>query len=98
MFKLMDIYHPSRLSTKFWRMSKGYMFLRMQHLVIYRITRMLRNQMNHHLFIITYHHHLNLNILKTLVKLFQVIGVTPRPDEVHSTCNSKGAYMHKVLL
>ena len=25
MFKLMDMYHHSRLSTKFWRMSKGYM-------------------------------------------------------------------------
>ena len=35
MFKQMDMCHPSRLSTKFWRMSKGYMSLRMQHLVIY---------------------------------------------------------------
>ena len=25
MFKLMDMYHPSIFSTKFWRMSKGYM-------------------------------------------------------------------------
>ena len=24
--------------------------------------------------------------------------VTPRPDEVHSTCNCKGAYVHKVSL
>ena len=39
MFKLMDIYHPSRFSTKFWRMSN----LPMQHLVMYRITHMLRN-------------------------------------------------------
>ena len=22
--------------------------------------------------------------------------VTPRPDEVHSTCNCKGAYLHQV--
>ena len=35
MFELMDMYHPSRLSTKFWRMRKGYMSLRMQHLVMY---------------------------------------------------------------
>ena len=70
MCKLMDMYHPSRLSTKFWRMSKGYMSLHMQHLVMYQITQMLRNQMSHLLFIITYHHHLNLNMFKTLVKLF----------------------------
>ena len=24
--------------------------------------------------------------------------VTPRPNEVHSTCNSKGAYVHQVPL
>ena len=24
--------------------------------------------------------------------------VTPRPDEVHSTCNCKGAYLHQVPL
>ena len=65
MFKLMDMYHPSRFSTKFLRMSKGYMSLPMQHLVMYRITQMLRNQMSHPLFIITYHQHLNLNMLKT---------------------------------
>ena len=65
MFKLIDMYHPSRISTKFWRMSKGYMSLPIQHLVIYQITQMLRNQMSHPLFIITYHQHLNLNILKT---------------------------------
>ena len=57
--------YPSRFSTKFWRMSKGYMYLPMQHLVMYRITQMLRNQMSHPLFIITYHQHLNLNMLKT---------------------------------
>ena len=63
MFKLMDMYHPSKFSTKFWRMSKGYMSLPMQHLVIYRITQMLRNQMSHPLFITTYQQHLNLNML-----------------------------------
>ena len=31
--------------------------------------------MSHNLFIITCHHHLNLNMLKTLVMLFQVIGL-----------------------
>ena len=36
--KDMDMYHPSILSTKFWRMSKGYMSLRMQHLIMYQIT------------------------------------------------------------
>ena len=25
-------------------------------------------------------------------------SVTPRPDEVHSTCNCKGAYVHQVPL
>ena len=75
MLKLMNMYHPSKLSTKFWRMGKGYMSLRMQHLVMYQIPRMLRNHMSHLLFIITYHHHLNLNMLKTLVMLFQVIGL-----------------------
>ena len=38
MIKLMDMYHPSRFSTKFWRMSKRYMSLPLQHLVMYRIT------------------------------------------------------------
>ena len=71
MLKMIDMYHPSILSTKFWRMSKGYMSLRMQNLIMYQITYMLRNQMSHPLFIITYHHHLNLNL--TLVMLFQVI-------------------------
>ena len=75
MFKLMDMYHPSILSTNFWRMSKGYMSLHMQHLVMYQITQMLRNQISHPLFIITYDHHLNLDMLKTLVMLFQVIGL-----------------------
>ena len=63
--QMMDMYHSSRLSTKFWRMRKGYMSLCMQHLVMYQITQMLRNQMSHPLFIITYHQHLNLNMLKT---------------------------------
>ena len=49
------------------------MSLRMQHLMMYKITQVLRNQMSHPLFIVTYHHHLNLNMLKTLVMLFQVI-------------------------
>ena len=35
MFKLVDMYHHSRFSTKYWRMSKGYMSLPMQHLVMY---------------------------------------------------------------
>ena len=26
------------------------------------------------------------------------LDVTPRPDEVHNTCNCKGAYVHQVLL
>ena len=75
MFKLMGMYHHSILSTKFWRMSKGYMSLRMRHLMMYQITQMLRNMMSHPLVSITYHHHLNLNMLKTLVMLFQVIGL-----------------------
>ena len=33
-----------------------------------------KESMSHHLFIITCHHHLNLNMLKTLLMLFQVIG------------------------
>ena len=70
MCKLMDMYHPSRLSTKFWRMSKGNMSLLMHHLMMYQITQMLKNQMSHPLFIITYYHHLNLNMFKTLVILF----------------------------
>ena len=45
MLKLMDMYHPSRFSIKFWRMSKGYMSLPLQHLVMYRITQMLRNHL-----------------------------------------------------
>ena len=73
MFKLIDMYHPSILSTKFWRISKGYMSLRMQHLVMYQIIQMLRNRISQPLFIITYHHYLNLKMLKTLVMLFQVI-------------------------
>ena len=64
MFKLMDMYHHFRFSTKFWRMSEKYMSLPMQHLVMYRMTQVLRNQMSHPLFIITYHQHLNLNMLK----------------------------------
>ena len=33
MFKPMDIYHHSRLQIRFWRMSKGYLSLRMHCLV-----------------------------------------------------------------
>ena len=28
----------------------------------------------------------------------ELAAVTPRPDEVHSTCNCKGAYVHQVPL
>ena len=38
-----DMYHPSVLSTKFWRMSKGYMSLRMHYHVMYQITQILRD-------------------------------------------------------
>ena len=31
-------------------------------------------------------------------RYMDVIHVTPRPDEVHSTCNCKGAYVHQVPL
>ena len=75
MSKLMNMYHHFRLSTKFWIMSKGYMPLRMRHLVMYQIIQMLRTLMSNLLFIITYHYHLNLNMLKALVMLFQVIGL-----------------------
>ena len=30
--------------------------------------------------------------------LFKLNVVTPHPDEVHSTCNCKGAYVHQVPL
>ena len=33
-----------------------------------------------------------------LVALLPTFHVTPRPDEVHSTCNCKGAYVHQVSL
>ena len=51
------------------------MSLPMQDLVMYQITQMLRNQMSHPLFIIIYHQHLNLNMLKAYVMLFQVVGL-----------------------
>ena len=38
MFKLMDMFHPSILLTKFWKMSKGYMSMWMRYLVMYQIT------------------------------------------------------------
>ena len=34
------------------------------------------------------------NVLHVLVKSTNLIFVTPRPDEVHSTYNCKGAYVH----
>ena len=49
MFKLMDMYHPSKFSTKFWRTSKGYMSLPMQHLVMYRITQDKSSPVHYHL-------------------------------------------------
>ena len=65
MFKLMDMYHHSRLQIRFWRMSKGYLSLRMHYLVMYRISQMMRDQMSQPLFIFTHHQHLVLNMLKT---------------------------------
>ena len=53
MFKMMNIFYPSILLTKFWGMRKGYMSLWMWHLVMYQITQMLRTQMSHPLFSIT---------------------------------------------
>ena len=38
MLKLMDMHHPFELLIKFLRMSKGYMFLRKHHLVMYQTT------------------------------------------------------------
>ena len=46
MFKMMDMYHHSRLQIKFWRMSKGYLSLRMHYLVMYQISQMTRDQMS----------------------------------------------------
>ena len=51
--KLMDMFHPSILLTKFWRMGKRYMSLWMRHLVMHQITQMLRTHMSHPLFSIT---------------------------------------------
>ena len=34
----------------------------------------------------------------TKYKKVSTIIVTPRPDEVHSTCNRRGAYVHQVSL
>ena len=44
---------------------KGYLYLHMHYLVMYRISQMMRDQMSHPLFIFTYHQHLVLNMLKT---------------------------------
>ena len=65
MFKPMDMYNHFRLLIRFWRMSKGYLSLRMHYLVMYRISHMMRDQMSQPLFIFTYHQHLVLNMLKT---------------------------------
>ena len=34
----------------------------------------------------------------TMINVLYVPNVTPHPDEVHSTCNCKGAYVHQVPL
>ena len=66
MFKPMDMYHHSIPQIRFWRMSKGYLSLRMHYLVMYRLSQMMmRDQMSQPLFSITYHQHLVLNMLKT---------------------------------
>ena len=66
MFNPMDMYHHSRLQIRFWRMSEGYLSLRMHYLVMYRISQMMMtDQMSQPLFSITYHQHLVLNMLKT---------------------------------
>ena len=66
MSKPMDMYHHSRLQIRFWRMSEGYLSLRMHYIVMYRILQMMmRDQLSQPLFSITYHQHLVLNMLKT---------------------------------
>ena len=64
-----------RLSTKFWRMNKGYTSLHKHHLVMYQITQMMIHWMSQPLLIITYHQHLNFNMLKTWIMLLQVVGL-----------------------
>ena len=39
-----------------------------------------------------------LELTKLVVMQPDAIFVTPRPDEVHSTCNCKGTYVHQVPL
>ena len=63
-FKLMDMYHHSKLQIRFWRMSNEYLSLRMHYLVMYQISQMMRDLMSQPLFIFTYHKHLVLNMLK----------------------------------
>ena len=75
MLKLMDMHQSFELSTKFWRMNKGYMSLHKHHLVMYQITQMMRHWMSHPLLIIAYHQHLNFNMLKTWIMLLQVVGL-----------------------
>ena len=66
MAKPMDMYHHSRLQIRFWRMSEGYLSLRMHYIVMYRVLQiMMRDQLSKPLFSITYHQHLVLNMLKT---------------------------------
>ena len=49
------------------------MSLHKHHLVMYQITQMIRHWMSHPLLIITYHQHLNFNMLKTWIMLLQVV-------------------------
>ena len=36
--KSVDMYHHSRIQIRFWRMSEGYLSLRMHYIVMYRIS------------------------------------------------------------
>ena len=67
--------HASSFRTfnQVWRMNKGCMSLHEHHLVMYQITKMMRHWMSHPLLIITYHQHLNFNMLKTWIMLLQVV-------------------------
>ena len=75
MLKLINMHHSFELSTKFWKMNKGYMSLHKHYLVMYQITQMMRHWMSHPLLPITYHQHLNFNMLKTWIMLLQVVGL-----------------------
>ena len=41
-------------------------------------------------------HYVELGLFNLYLPFSQI--VTPRPDEVHSTCNCRGAYVHQVSL